>query len=151
MNELIYDTIISIGVGSILALVFGLTFIAQYSQLGSQDPTYGSQIGALSIPGYIAPTDLCLSKPFSEKRSRNFLAENFEQQKVAQISLLTYKEIDMHIHDIICQSIGLVMALVIILWLLPLIVVVVILALITTGIAGILEYLRKRVDKSQPQ
>lgn len=31
MNELIYDTIISIGVGSILALVFGLTFIAQYS------------------------------------------------------------------------------------------------------------------------
>jgi hypothetical protein len=31
MNEFIYDTIISIGVGSLMALVFGLTFIAQYS------------------------------------------------------------------------------------------------------------------------
>jgi len=27
MNEFIYDTIISIGVGSLMALVFGLTFI----------------------------------------------------------------------------------------------------------------------------
>jgi len=49
---------------------------------GSHDPTYGSQIGALSIPGYIAPTDLCVSKPFSEKRSRNFLAENSTPEKV---------------------------------------------------------------------
>ena len=31
MNEFIHDTIISIGVGSILALVFGLTFVAQYA------------------------------------------------------------------------------------------------------------------------
>lgn len=31
MNEFIYDTIISIGVGSIMALVFGLTFVAQYA------------------------------------------------------------------------------------------------------------------------
>ena len=32
MNEFIYDTIISIGVGSLMALVFGLTFVAQYAQ-----------------------------------------------------------------------------------------------------------------------
>ena len=31
MNEFIYDVIVSIGVGCIFALVFGLTFIAQYS------------------------------------------------------------------------------------------------------------------------
>ena len=76
------EGVISISVGVLLALVFGLTFVAQYSLIGSQDPSYGPQIGALSIPGYIAPTDLCLSKPFSEKSQQFFLAENFWPEKV---------------------------------------------------------------------
>ena len=31
MMDLLYDVVIACGVGSIMALVFGLTFIAQYS------------------------------------------------------------------------------------------------------------------------